>query len=285
MRFFWAIALLLAASLPLSAQSVPYLPTANAPKLDIYGLPDDAVAPVMVYIHGGGWTSGSRRKVFDMPAFFNARGFVFVSVGYTLVPAATVEQQLEEIDAALAYVALNISDYGGDAANLFLMGHSAGAHLATMSVLRPLSTMQDWLLRGSLKGVISNDVRGYDLLVLQSHFPNGRFTGAYAKVFGHERGRLVSLSPQLYLGGDAMEGAVPLGVPLPPFLVTYSGGEMRAPLSLSFAEALRGDGAAVSLFFGEGYTHGEMNKRFGTEGPLTDAVEAFLARAIAVETF
>lgn len=277
MRYILAMAFMLISALALSAETISYVPGARTPKLDIYGLPADQAAPVMIFIHGGGWVEGSRRKVFDVPAYFNAEGYVFVSIGYTLVPDATVEQELEEIDQALAWITQNIGDYGGDASQIYLMGHSAGAHLTAMSVLQPLDTLQNWLSRGALKAVICNDVRAYDLPALQSHYPNGTFTDPYAMAFGQERGRLARLSPQLYLGGNALEGAVPDRATLPPFMVNYSGGEMRDVFSLNFAEALRADGVPVSVFAAEGYTHGEMNKRMGQPGPLTDAVEAFLA--------
>ena len=52
-------------------------------KLDIYPAAS-AAAPVVAYVHGGAWRAGSRGEVGSMPEHFNALGYVFVSIGYTL---------------------------------------------------------------------------------------------------------------------------------------------------------------------------------------------------------
>lgn len=93
--------------------------------------------PVLIFIHGGGFTSGNKRSpAFD--AFYDnimlwavKSGFVGVNMTYRLAPASPWPAGAEDIGAAAQWVANNIGARGGDPARVYLMGHSAGAaHVA-----------------------------------------------------------------------------------------------------------------------------------------------------------
>ena len=93
--------------------------------------------PVLIFIHGGGFTSGNKRSpAFD--AFYDnimlwavKSGFVGVNMTYRLAPASPWPAGAEDIGAAAQWVADNIGARGGDPARVYLMGHSAGAaHVA-----------------------------------------------------------------------------------------------------------------------------------------------------------
>jgi acetyl esterase/lipase len=101
-------------------------------KLDLY-LPDaPSKAPVMVYIHGGGWAKGDKAAVGLKPAFFNGKGWIFVSVNYRLLPEGKHPANVGDVALALAKVHDQVAEKGGDPGKLFVMGHSAGAHLAAL---------------------------------------------------------------------------------------------------------------------------------------------------------
>ena len=101
-------------------------------KLDIYA-PDSAKnAPVIVHVHGGGWRIGNKRLVQEKPKAFNDKGYVFVSVGYPLLPNHPVETQAQSISNAVAWVHKNIGRYGGDPDNLTL-SHDATSSLRAHS--------------------------------------------------------------------------------------------------------------------------------------------------------
>lgn len=92
-------------------------------------------APVIVYFHGGRWREGH-------PDFYDALGdawagvgAVFVSAGYRLSPPHALEDAIDDAVAAVRWVADHASDIGGDAARLWVTGHSAGAHLAAMAAV------------------------------------------------------------------------------------------------------------------------------------------------------
>jgi triacylglycerol lipase len=106
-------------------------------RLDIFRRDGTADAPVLVFIHGGGFVMGDKR-VADTPFYdnigdFAARnGLVGVTLTYRLAPAHPWPSGPEDMAAAVAWLSDNIGRYGGDPAQIFLMGQSAGAtHVAS----------------------------------------------------------------------------------------------------------------------------------------------------------
>ena len=105
----------------------------KAQKLDVY-VPSAATgrSPVVVFVHGGGWTSGSKRQYRFVAEALSTRGYVVVIPAYRLYPQARFPGFVEDAAQAVAWTHEHIADFGGDPAQLFLMGHSAGAHIAAM---------------------------------------------------------------------------------------------------------------------------------------------------------
>lgn len=111
----------------------------NAQKLDIYlpEVPSDA--PVLVFFHGGAW-KGSNKECRAFPAeVFCASGALWISVEYPLAPDHNIETQTESAELALRWVQKNAASFGGDSQRILVMGHSAGAHLATTGLFRILN--------------------------------------------------------------------------------------------------------------------------------------------------
>jgi acetyl esterase len=89
-------------------------------------------APVLVYIHGGGWVAGDRTSRSADLRWFADHGWLVVSVDYTL---SSADRHLwdvtqDQIGCALGWVLANAARYGGDATRLSVSGHSAGGNLA-----------------------------------------------------------------------------------------------------------------------------------------------------------
>lgn len=96
--------------------------------------------PVYVYFHGGGWTSGDKAAVTKYCASQALGGMVVVNVNYRLSPRFHLGHVLHDANAALAWVAENIGDFGGDPQRVVLGGDSAGGQIAallTAASLRP----------------------------------------------------------------------------------------------------------------------------------------------------
>ncbi len=106
-------------------------------KLDIYVAETKLKnAPVYINIHGGGWTHGYKEWMgLNAPAVVSF-GAVYVAIEYRLAGVAKFPAPLEDVLMAVAWVEKNIATYGGDPNRIFIGGHSAGAHLAALAVLR-----------------------------------------------------------------------------------------------------------------------------------------------------
>jgi para-nitrobenzyl esterase len=95
---------------------------------------DGRRCPVMVFVHGGGFVSGSTRAPLYQGPAFARDGVVLVTVNYRLgavgfldIPGAPANRGLLDVVAALHWVRTNIDAFGGDPDNVTLFGQSAGA--------------------------------------------------------------------------------------------------------------------------------------------------------------
>jgi acetyl esterase/lipase len=104
-------------------------------ELDIYAPQGETAAPVVVFIHGGGWTDGNKSEYRFVAAALAARGFLTVVPDYRLFPQVRFPAFLQDNAAAVAWTKTNIARYGGDPNRIFLMGHSAGAYNVAMLTL------------------------------------------------------------------------------------------------------------------------------------------------------
>jgi acetyl esterase/lipase len=108
-------------------------------KLDVYR-PDNARdLPVVVFLYGGSWRSGSKAMYPFVAATMARAGAVVVVPDYRLYPQVTYPDFLRDCAAATAWAQAHAATYGGSDA-VFLMGHSAGAYNAVMLGLDP-----EWL--------------------------------------------------------------------------------------------------------------------------------------------
>ncbi len=128
--------------------------------------PEAAGAPLVVFLHGGGWLRGSR-KVFtpgisDERSFDRivAAGFAVASCEYRLSGEARFPAQLDDVDAALDWLQRHGGEYGVDASRLVLWGVSAGATLAALTGLRrsDVRGVVDWFGPADLFTMAEHDV-------------------------------------------------------------------------------------------------------------------------------
>ena len=106
-------------------------------QLDVYRPADapPAVAPVIVFFYGGNWNSGQRADYRFVGAALASKGYVAVVPDYRLYPGVRYPDFLADSAHAVRWVFERIGEFGGDARNVFLMGHSAGAYNAAMLAL------------------------------------------------------------------------------------------------------------------------------------------------------
>lgn len=146
------------------SRDIAYGPAGHRNQLDVWrrsDLPRDARAPVLVQIHGGGWMTGDRtQQAYPLLSLMAEHGWVCVSVSYRLSPRATWPAQLDDVNAALAWVREHIADHGGDPDFVCTTGGSAGGHLCMLAALGPENDVKaavpyygppDWTNRSGYK--------------------------------------------------------------------------------------------------------------------------------------
>ena len=105
-------------------------------RLDLFVRDGAANAPVLVFLHGGGFVMGDKHTegspfYSNMGEFAARQGWVGVPMTYRLAPANKFPSGAEDIAAALGWLRENVAQYGGDPAKIVLSGQSAGAaHVA-----------------------------------------------------------------------------------------------------------------------------------------------------------
>jgi len=105
-------------------------------RLLVHAAPEPTGEVVLAW-HGGGWTHGFKEWMAMMAPPLNRRGISLVSAGYRLAPEHLFPTGLDDCEAALAWLAGHLDEIGGDASRVFLSGHSAGGHYASLMALRP----------------------------------------------------------------------------------------------------------------------------------------------------
>jgi acetyl esterase/lipase len=171
-RAWWMLALVAflvpAAQQPaVEMQTVVYAspggPGGNDLVLDLYR-PASATRPlpVVVFLHGGGWSGGTRTTGPDFKRFFAQDGFAMVSIEYRLTPSVTFPTDVEDVKTAVRWLRANAAKYNLDGARIGLWGTSAGGHLASVAALSP---------RGMFEGTGNLDQSSAVQCVLDAYGP------------------------------------------------------------------------------------------------------------------
>ncbi|HVS34419.1 MAG TPA: alpha/beta hydrolase [Gemmataceae bacterium] len=137
---------------------VPNDPDSELHRLDVFRPVGKDAAPVIFFVHGGGWMIGDKDDVLDIYGYgtmaeaIARRGVVLVLPNYRLSPKVKHPDHIKDVARAFAWAHENIAKYGGRPDQLFLCGHSAGGHLVSL-----LATDESYL---KAEGLSSKDVCG-----------------------------------------------------------------------------------------------------------------------------
>lgn len=223
--------------------------------VDLYA--DPGAGPVLVFVHGGGWSRGDKLSVNALPDYATRHGLTLASVGYRLAPAVTAREAAMDVGAAVAEVSRALPGRP-----VFLLGHSAGAHLAALIGVDPLYLGAAGMKPSDLGGVILLDGAGYDATGPRGAGLVGRALDAmYDQAFGPEGGaERAALSPTLRVAN---------GTIYPPFLIFHvAAREDSAVQSRALAAALIGAGGRAEVIPAPGETHMTINRDFGQAGDV-----------------
>jgi len=244
----------------------------NLLNLDAYVPETGENLPVMVWFHGGAWTTGDKQPADYKPEAFNQSGWVYVSANYRLSPLADIPAQAEDFAAAIAWVKQNIHEYRGDPNKIFIGGHSAGAHLVALVSTDETYLENQGMRLDDLKGVVVLDTQIFDIKSYVQ-YTGGVLPAVYANIFGNTEELWQLASPAAFIKP---------GKNIPPMLVahTMTGGTSRVEENARFVRLLNEAGVAAELLPTE-KTHLEINSELGKPGDLvTEKVFDFLDRYV-----
>lgn len=132
------------ASFPAGVVGLPDLMYQTIPgyrpmKLDLYTPATPGLKPLVIYVHGGGWTGGTQRLAGtfdswpDILARLAARGYVVASVSYRLSGEARFPAAIQDVKASIRWLRANAAKYGIDPNRVLLWGGSAGGQLVALA--------------------------------------------------------------------------------------------------------------------------------------------------------
>lgn len=139
----------------------PLVKEAPAPTLNIFAKRKKAntLQPVLIFVYGGNWNSGKKETYNYVGRNFARHDVILVMPDYTKSPKANYEDMTKQIAQSIKWTKENIEAYGGDPNQIFITGHSAGAHLGALAVMNPSYQVDI----NTVKGILLNDAAGLDM--------------------------------------------------------------------------------------------------------------------------
>ena len=253
---------------PVEKRSLVYGPEQRQ-YLELFTKAKAGRAPLVVYLHGGGWSAGSPRAGSggQQAEFYTSRGFAYATIGYRYVPVASVEQQLADVARAIAYLR---SQPGVDARRVVLVGHSSGAHMAALLATDTRYFEAAKLDFRSIRGVVLLDPAVLDLAPLMAG-GGPTIDRFFRPAFGADPARWSDLSPLKH--AEAPNA--------PAWAIVHDTNNMLAAAQGSdLAASLRAAGATATVHPIAGTNHMRLNDAIGASGePASDVVAALLHEA------
>jgi acetyl esterase/lipase len=114
-------------------------------RLDVYYDESDTsnLKPVVIFVHGGAWIIGDKIKYSKIGTLLVDEGYIGVLPNYVLFPFGSIEDMVDDVYKAIEWTYNNIEKYGGDKTKIILSGHSAGAHLAALTLIKSTLKMEN----------------------------------------------------------------------------------------------------------------------------------------------
>ena len=193
--------------------------------LDVYAPKRNRPAngyPVVVFIHGGSWNSGSKNIYTFIGRRLAKQGVVAVIISYRLAPNVLVPAMADDCARAVLWTTQHIAEYGGDPNRIFTMGHSAGGGLAALMATKDELFTKLGLPRNPVKGAILDDAAGLDMYdyLQKMQYPNDQ---QYLVSFGKDPAVWRSVSPMYFVGKDSPPMLIYIGERSYPGIINSGG--------------------------------------------------------------
>jgi len=247
----------------------------NLLSLDIYLPAAPCHAPVVMWVHGGGYMVGDKgNQIEDKVSLFNQQGWIFVSVNYRLTKpgepfSAQYPDHYLDVAAAVAWVQTNIIKYGGDAGRIALLGHSAGADILSNVAVNPTYLGEYGLGLETIVCAGPLDTKGFDKQKAGSKVPGGEEV-QWQNALGN--------NPD-YMAETSATSLIQPGIGIPPMIGVVRGTPERQRIEVDFLAELVSVGINATTIDARALSHSEVNSQIGasSDGVMTQPIVAFLS--------
>lgn len=236
-------------------ENIPEVAQKNDHLLDIYKPKDCYLCPVIMYIHGGTWVLGDKGGLSYKAKAFTSHNYIYISINYRLSPDYSFPAHAQDVARAFSWVKNNITGFGGNPEQIYLLGHSAGGHLAALITLDERYLAAFGLVPSDISGIISLDSAAYYLPSLFTAEPENQYLFSWA--FGDNPEDWETASPVNYIREGKM---------VPPFLLLIAGDrEVSETVNKSFYQRLVDAGYQATLFQFKEKDHVSIDFELGKE--------------------
>lgn len=232
-------------------------------KLDAY-LPKDAKNfPMMMFVHGGTWRSGSKDLYAALGETFAKQGIGVIIINYRLSRADNNfkhPDHVKDVAKAFGWMKSNAEKMGGDVKKLYLAGHSAGGHLISL-----LATDHQYLKAEKCE---VKDIRG--VMSISGVYTIPSYIPAFQLPFGKDEEMCKAASPVTHVKSE-----------LPPFFVAYGDSDFPTldTMAIDFTKKLKESKNNVKLVKMEKRDHYSIIIKLATsaDDPLTKEMISFVS--------
>ncbi|GJM89830.1 hypothetical protein PR202_ga06052 [Eleusine coracana subsp. coracana] len=229
-------------------------------RLDLY-MPRDRSksSPVVAFVTGGAWIIGYKAWGALLGRRLAERGIIVACIDYRNFPQGTISDMVADASEGISFICNNAASYGGDPNQIYLMGQSAGAHIAACALVEQAQKESSgeqisWNV-AQIKAYFGLS-GGYNIQNLVNHFhERGLYRSIFLSIMEGEES-LPRFSPEIVTKKLSAE-AVAL---LPQIILLHGTEDDSIPSSASetFADVLKQASGKVKLQLYEGKTHTDV---------------------------
>ncbi|KAE9451091.1 hypothetical protein C3L33_17025, partial [Rhododendron williamsianum] len=225
-----------------SSQVIRGIIYGNQPRnrLDIYFPKNtNGLKPVVAFVTGGAWIIGYKAWGSLLGQQLSERDIIVACIDYRNFPQGTMSDMVKDASEGISFVCNHIAEYGGDPNRIYLMGQSAGAHIAACV-----------LLEQAIKEAGEGESTSWSLSRIRAYF------GLSGGIMEGEQS-LRRFSPEVVVQDPSIRNAVSL---LPPTILFHGTADCSIPSDASkdFADTLQRVGGKAESILYEGRTHTDI---------------------------
>lgn len=233
-------------------------------KLDVFTPKGVKNFPLMMFVHGGSWASGSKDLYSALGETFAKQGVGVVIINYRLSQADNTVKHpdhIKDVAKAFAWMKANAAKLGADEKKLYVAGHSAGGHLVSL-----LATDEQYLKAEKCSAA---DIRG--VMPISGVYTIASVVPVFHRPFGKETEACLAASPVTHVRES-----------LPPFLVAYGDADFPTldKMAEEFGKKLKAQKNDVTVMKLEKRNHFTIiiNLAVNAQDPLTQAMVNFVTK-------